>query len=62
MLAGMALIIDINAKSDADTWSCVTEPPTGTDSLIQEAERTTAARIAETLNIFFISVSPLIRM
>jgi hypothetical protein len=56
MLAGMALIIDISAKSDADTCACVTEPPTGTVSCMQEAENTAAARIAETLSIvFFIS-------
>jgi hypothetical protein len=56
MLAGIALIIDISAKSDADTCACVTEPPTGTLSCMQEAENTAAARIAETLSIvFFIS-------
>jgi hypothetical protein len=56
MLAGIALIIDINAKSDAETCACVTEPPTGTLSWMQEADSTTAASNAENLNIvFFIS-------
>ena len=63
MLAGMALIIDIRAKSEAETWSCVTEPPTGILSLMQEAENTTAAMIAETLIIvFFISYASSFRM
>ena len=54
MLAGIALIMDIMAVLDADTWAWVCDPPTGSTSLMQDAEAAAASRINICLMYFFI--------